>query len=100
MLARREKGLCYNCDEKYTPGHKCKHRAYILMNNDKEYMFHLPSSQNLLDQIEENEELEEAQLSLNAMSGRVGKGTMRFTGNYQGNPLQIIIDTGSTLSFH
>ena len=24
MQERREKGLCYNCDEKYQYGHKCK----------------------------------------------------------------------------
>jgi len=23
MRARREKGLCYNCDEKFTRGHRC-----------------------------------------------------------------------------
>ncbi|CAA0825197.1 Unknown protein, partial [Striga hermonthica] len=26
MAARRERGLCYNCDEKFVPGHRCKHR--------------------------------------------------------------------------
>lgn len=26
MTARREKGLCYNCDEKYVHGHRCKNR--------------------------------------------------------------------------
>ena len=24
MQARRDKGLCYNCDEKYSRNHKCK----------------------------------------------------------------------------
>lgn len=24
MRARREKGLCYKCDEKFSPGHRCK----------------------------------------------------------------------------
>ncbi|XP_077223496.1 uncharacterized protein LOC143857108 [Tasmannia lanceolata] len=23
MMERREKGLCYNCDEKFVPGHRC-----------------------------------------------------------------------------
>lgn len=29
MVARREKGLCFNCDEIFSPGHKCIH------DNDK-----------------------------------------------------------------
>ena len=24
LKERREKGLCYNCNEKFTPGHRCK----------------------------------------------------------------------------
>lgn len=31
MQERREKGLCYHCDEKYKPGHKCnKPKLYLL----------------------------------------------------------------------
>uniref|UniRef100_A0A151UIN9 Uncharacterized protein n=1 Tax=Cajanus cajan TaxID=3821 RepID=A0A151UIN9_CAJCA len=31
MLSRRERGLCYNCDEKFHPGHKCKARFFLLV---------------------------------------------------------------------
>jgi hypothetical protein len=24
------KGLCYNCDEKYFPGHKCKEKKFFM----------------------------------------------------------------------
>ena len=31
MRARREKGLCYNCDGKFTRGHQCtKQNLYLL----------------------------------------------------------------------
>lgn len=29
LQRRREQGLCYNCDEKYTFGHKCKKLFFI-----------------------------------------------------------------------
>ncbi|KAK9161050.1 hypothetical protein Syun_007391 [Stephania yunnanensis] len=29
MAARREKGLCYNCDEKFIPDHKCKNKQLL-----------------------------------------------------------------------
>ncbi|KAL2243478.1 UNVERIFIED_CONTAM: hypothetical protein Sindi_0465800 [Sesamum indicum] len=36
MRARREKKLCYNCDEAFVPGHNCKVRySYVLMNEDE-----------------------------------------------------------------
>ena len=28
---RREKGLCYRCDEKYSPGHRCKRRELNIL---------------------------------------------------------------------
>ncbi|KAK9169435.1 hypothetical protein Syun_001575 [Stephania yunnanensis] len=36
MAARREKGLCFNCEEKFSPGHRCKgkHLLYIVRNDD------------------------------------------------------------------
>ncbi|KAJ0078810.1 hypothetical protein Patl1_22867 [Pistacia atlantica] len=30
MKARRDKGLCYYCDDKFGPGHKCKTRTFVL----------------------------------------------------------------------
>ena len=31
MDDRRKKGLCYNCDEKWGPGHKCKNVKLFLL---------------------------------------------------------------------
>ncbi|PIN12292.1 hypothetical protein CDL12_15101 [Handroanthus impetiginosus] len=36
MKARREKNLCYNCDEAYTPGHRCKQRHVFMMIMEEE----------------------------------------------------------------
>ena len=30
MVERQLKGLCYNCDEKYFPGHKCKEKNIFM----------------------------------------------------------------------
>jgi hypothetical protein len=30
MLKCQLKGLCYNCDEKYFPGHKCKEQNLFM----------------------------------------------------------------------
>lgn len=36
MKERREKGLCYNCDEKYTRGHRCKVQRIYLLDASKD----------------------------------------------------------------
>lgn len=30
MVKRQFKGLCYNCDDKYFPGHKCKEQKLVM----------------------------------------------------------------------
>ena len=32
MEKRKKKGLCYNCDEKWGPGHKCKNVVLFLLD--------------------------------------------------------------------
>ena len=34
--ARRDKGLCFHCDEKFSPGHKCKKQLNFLLVHDDE----------------------------------------------------------------
>ena len=38
IAERREKGLCFNCDEKFSRGHRCQHLFYLEVNDgdDKE----------------------------------------------------------------
>ena len=31
MMEQREKGLCYNCDEKFHRGHRCKGQMFALL---------------------------------------------------------------------
>ena len=35
MEERKKKGLCYNCDDKWTPGHKCKQATLFLLEGAK-----------------------------------------------------------------
>lgn len=98
MSARREKGLCFNCDEKFSPGHKCKQRAFMIMTESEELCF--------VQTVSEESEMENAkehmdgeQVSFNAIQGNDGISTMRFISHYGEQQLQILIDTGSTLSF-
>jgi hypothetical protein len=32
MVERRKQGLCYYCDEKYSPGHKCREQKFLCID--------------------------------------------------------------------
>ncbi|KAK6151575.1 hypothetical protein DH2020_014210 [Rehmannia glutinosa] len=72
MAARREKGVCYNCDEQFTYGHSLNSPVH---------------------------QMEEIQMSLNSLAGEDGLTTMRLFGESGTHRLHILIDSGSTLSF-
>lgn len=97
MRARREKGLCYNCDEPFTPGHKCKTpHIYLLMTEDEEAAY----SSSQVDHTNAEDDVDEAvELSLNAMAGSSGVRTPKVQGFSGKHKLLILIDTGSTHSF-
>lgn len=92
MRARREQGLCYNCDEKFSPGHKCKEsHMYWLMTEDEEAA-HLAISN-------DEDTHENIEISLNALAGSTGSKTIKVQGVKGKHKLQILIDTGSSHSF-
>ncbi|KAK2358597.1 hypothetical protein QL285_095771 [Trifolium repens] len=77
LQARREKGLCYNCDDKYAPGHRCKRSFHILIvSPELEPLNTDPLTLALLDSVpfESTEpdppnDLTQAQISLHALMG-------------------------------
>ncbi|KAK6132617.1 hypothetical protein DH2020_033647 [Rehmannia glutinosa] len=97
MAARREKGLCYNCDDAFTFGHRCKHRInYMIMTEEEELSYLQPTETEVETPVES---MEEIQMSINAITGEDGITTMRLNGEVGEHKLHILIDSGSTLSF-
>lgn len=63
MAERRAKGLCYNCDEQYEPGHQCK-KLFWLEISDEETMT--------------QEAADEPEISLHAITGKQNAKTMQL----------------------
>ncbi|XP_012857031.1 PREDICTED: uncharacterized protein LOC105976303 [Erythranthe guttata] len=98
MRARREKGLCFNCDEQYQPGHKCKYtQLYMVMTSAEEEAHLLAMSS--MEQVENEEQMENVEVSLNAIAGQSGARTIKVQGELEKGAIKILIDTGSTHSF-
>nr|GEV10948.1 hypothetical protein [Tanacetum cinerariifolium] len=98
MAEKWAKLLCFYCDQRYSPGHKCSGRMYSL---------ELIGCDELVeDEVEEindpkpvNEEEPMPQVSLNAMTGVTNYHTMRVKGHVKKQLLHISVDCKSTYNF-
>lgn len=96
MEARKEKGLCFNCDEKFTKGHRCPAKQLYLLIGEEEEADEEEDAKQLDD---DPLTLEEMQISVHALAGSNSFRTMRIIGNLKGRNLTILIDSGSTHNF-
>ncbi|XP_073220685.1 uncharacterized protein [Cicer arietinum] len=94
---RREKNLCYFCDEKFSPSHKCPNRQVMLLQLEDEEEIQSDQTAGVL--LEEAIINEHHHLSLNAMRGANGIGTIRFTGQVGSISVKILVDGGSSDNF-
>lgn len=94
------KGLCFNCDDSYSPRHKSKGR-----------LFRMDAKTNcLVEMLEEAGITREAddtinavplatEISLHAFSGTFNLCMIPVTGLVDGKPLTMLVDSGSTHNF-
>lgn len=113
--ARRARGLCFNCDEKFHKGHRCKNKQFLLLlspdvppdptfeqPSDELFLIHntpplIPSSfltQPETPTIEHN--TEQFHLSLQVFSGQPSPRTLRFYARIHGHYVSVLVDTGSS----
>ena len=86
MVKRQLKGLCYNCDDKYFPGHKCKEQILFMAiseeisEEDEETpsMYESPESTDITPPSDPHEV--EPVISLNALTGFSTPQTLKQIG--------------------
>nr|XP_009797113.1 PREDICTED: uncharacterized protein LOC104243599 [Nicotiana sylvestris] len=104
LQSRRERGLCYYCEEKYTAGHKCKSPPQLLLlTNEPEVVLSMPepflSDEVLAEELQCLEIQEHSTISYHALTGGHSPSTLRFTGQINGSSVQVLVDGGSTHNF-
>ncbi|XP_061357641.1 uncharacterized protein LOC133301946 [Gastrolobium bilobum] len=103
MAEKREKGLCFYCDEKFSRSHVCKGKMFILVMQEDGDDPPLPEETLLeLEQVAEElggEALLTPEISLHAMAGQHSTSTLRVTGRISNATVQILVDGGSTHNF-
>ncbi|XP_061366081.1 uncharacterized protein LOC133309335 [Gastrolobium bilobum] len=103
MLVRREKNLCYNCDERFVPGHHCKGRATLLYLDGTEEE---PPDCDVEPPPDPDPQETDAlsttpahEISFNALFGHHSANSFRMVGKIVGQSVQIFVDGGSTHNF-
>jgi hypothetical protein len=105
MVERQLKGLCYNCDDKYFLGHKCKEQNLfmeifedILEENVETPL--VPESPEITDITPPSDPPEvELIISLNALTGFSAPQTLKLIGYIKHRKVIILVDSGSTHNF-
>jgi hypothetical protein len=91
LKERQEKGLCFKCNEKYGPEHRCKRlfmiEAYLREEEDGEE----------ITQVQEEEVIPE--ISLHAMTRKDNPETMKIYGRIGKTIFLALIDSGSTHNY-
>ncbi|CAN6308396.1 unnamed protein product [Urochloa humidicola] len=88
MEQRRLEGRCFNCPEKFTPGHhkQCSMKGIYLMEMDSD------------GEVEIGDE-EDIQISSHAITGVKTGGTIQLATSFAGSTLHALVDSGSTHCF-
>jgi hypothetical protein len=105
MDERQLKGLCYNCDDKYFPGHKCKEQNLFMAiseeisEEDEETpsMSESPESTDITPPSDPPEV--ELVISLNALTGFSAPQTLKLIGYIKHQKVIILVDSGITHNF-
>nr|GEV07196.1 hypothetical protein [Tanacetum cinerariifolium] len=87
---RREKGLCYYCDDKYTPGHKCSKPQFCMIGDAEETENENPTNDALETQADEVQ----GEISFHAISGTILPQTLRLPKRIQNKDVVVLVDGG------
>lgn len=90
---RRRKHLCYNCDERWVAGHKCKQKTLFLIEEDN------PGEDGTEEIYADAEAAEFLEISIAALAGAAAPQTMRVTVFIKRQPITALVDSGSTHNF-
>jgi len=89
---RRSKGLCFKCDEKWSPSHHCQSKVLLLLEAEEEEPIPKPVDH-------PPDDVSGDISSLHALSSQLQGRSLRVAGMYRQHTFSILIDSGSTHNF-
>nr|GMD54293.1 Transposon Ty3-G Gag-Pol polyprotein [Ipomoea batatas] len=101
VQARREKGLCFYYDQKYSHGHRCRRSLHLLIAADDsgEDGNDLGEPDTVLEESHADEEITGDISALNTLAGQGNPRSLRLWGDISRQKCLVLIDSGSTHNF-
>eukprot|EP00253_Pinus_taeda_P022009 PITA_22009 len=98
---KRSKGLCYNCDRKYTKGHKCAEKKlfYIDYGEEEEKEKEISKEEDIHQEQTLDKEEINMTISCNALAGITTPQTIKIEGHIKKKKVIVLNDSGSTHNF-
>jgi hypothetical protein len=94
----KAKGLCFNCDSKYSKGHKCSKKKLFYIDSEEEEEQEQEPSQDENAEAISSEDLTPT-ISCNALAGISTPQTLKIEGYIKKKKVIVLIDFGSTHNF-
>ncbi|XP_057445429.1 uncharacterized protein LOC130737628 [Lotus japonicus] len=93
MKEKREKRLCFRCDEPFSREHRCKnkHLRMVIMEEEEEEELAVPG--------EEDKSMKSLQLSRHSIAGFTSAKSWKVRGFINGQEVVILIDCGASHNF-
>nr|GME02199.1 Transposon Ty3-G Gag-Pol polyprotein [Ipomoea batatas] len=96
---KRSKGLCYNCDKKWSNSHRCQSRFLMLLGMEEDDQVCQEEVTPQDDQFTGAVLITTDISTLNSLSGMNTPRSLRLWGDIHGQKIQILVDGGSTHNF-
>lgn len=98
LQQKKQKGICFRCDDKWSIGHRCKKRELsVLLTQDEECedVIETIGVENAEQQVDDKV----AKVSLNSVVGLTSPKTMKLIGKIGDQEVIVMVDPGATHNF-
>ncbi|XP_026446909.1 uncharacterized protein LOC113347462 [Papaver somniferum] len=92
-FVRKDKGLCYNCDEFYRQGHICKTQQLFMIIADEDLEDHGSLSTEEISDASPSTSDSTIEISLHALTGNIAHDTIRISGHLKKHPVVLLMET-------